>query len=697
MHLPEDYAERVYAGVLGKIIGVYLGRPFEGWTYDKIQRELGEVSYYVNDRIQGHHPLLVTDDDIIGTFTFIRALSDNDHNKDLLPQHLRETWLNYIIENRSILWWGGLGNSTEHTAFLRLKNGILPPDSGSIKLNGKLLAEQIGSQIFIDGWAMVSPGDPEQAAEFAKRAASVSHDGEAVYGAQLLSAMEAAAFTEKNIEKIIDTAVGFIPRDSIIFHMVEDIRAIREKESDWHRGFLEMRETYNYQSYGGNCHIVPNHGLIVLALLYGNSDFNKSMKIVNTAGWDTDCNSGNLGCLLGIKDGLFTFEHGNDWRGPIADRILMPTADAGRAISDAVTEALHIVNTGRALNHLKPLEYKGGARFNFEFPGSVQGFSGEQKSTHIQNVFGYSSTGTRSLKITFDGSGSVSTPTFILLNETNMKEYELLASPTLYSGQILKSGIFSEGKGKARLIIHVYGRNDELETLNSEYIELIECEHGEIVWQVPDTGGQPIVRAGLDFQSESGVVYLDYVSWTGDPTVILGRPGIKADKVGHSRMWRKAWVDGLDLWDINWVEAFSLVQNSGRGLLMQGTREWHDYEVESTVTPWLMHAGGIAARVQGLRRFYALQLAGGNRVQLVKALEGDSILSSKNYKWECDNSYHLKLRVQGNAIKAWVNGDLIFDIRDNNRPLLEGGVAYIIEEGHLSSEEMKVTAVEQLN
>jgi hypothetical protein len=28
--LPADYVERVYAGVLGKMIGVYLGRPFEG-------------------------------------------------------------------------------------------------------------------------------------------------------------------------------------------------------------------------------------------------------------------------------------------------------------------------------------------------------------------------------------------------------------------------------------------------------------------------------------------------------------------------------------------------------------------------------------------------------------------------------------------------------------------------------------------
>ena len=48
--IPHDYAERVYAGVLGKLIGVYLGRPFEGWTYERIMAELGEVNYYVHER-----------------------------------------------------------------------------------------------------------------------------------------------------------------------------------------------------------------------------------------------------------------------------------------------------------------------------------------------------------------------------------------------------------------------------------------------------------------------------------------------------------------------------------------------------------------------------------------------------------------------------------------------------------------------
>jgi hypothetical protein len=171
---PHDYRERVYAGVLGKIIGVYLGRPFEGWTHEKILRDLGEVDRYVNDRIDPTErraglPIVVTDDDIAGTFTFFRALEDQGYDPSLTPTQIGDAWLNYLVENRTVLWWGGLGVSTEHTAYLRLKQGIAAPVSGSIARNGKTIAEQIGSQIFIDAWPMLFPGDPERAVDVARR------------------------------------------------------------------------------------------------------------------------------------------------------------------------------------------------------------------------------------------------------------------------------------------------------------------------------------------------------------------------------------------------------------------------------------------------------------------------------------------------------------------------------------------------
>ena len=128
MAILTDYLERVYAGILGKIIGVYLGRPFEGWTYQRILGELGPIKYYVNERLG--KPLVVTDDDISGTFTFVRALSEHGNIAALTAAQIGQTWLNNIIEKRTILWWGGFGNSTEHTAFLRLKQGVPAPRSG---------------------------------------------------------------------------------------------------------------------------------------------------------------------------------------------------------------------------------------------------------------------------------------------------------------------------------------------------------------------------------------------------------------------------------------------------------------------------------------------------------------------------------------------------------------------------------------
>ena len=131
VQVPNDYLERVYAGVLGKLIGVYLGRPFEGWTYQRIMEELGPIEYYVHERLG--QPLVVTDDDVAGTFTFIRALEDYGIKPDLSAEEIGKAWLNYIVEERSILWWGGNGISTEHTAWLNLKRGIAAPASGSAR------------------------------------------------------------------------------------------------------------------------------------------------------------------------------------------------------------------------------------------------------------------------------------------------------------------------------------------------------------------------------------------------------------------------------------------------------------------------------------------------------------------------------------------------------------------------------------
>src|SRR6201991_4103484 len=265
MQLPNDHLERVYAAVLGKLVGVYLGRPFEGWTYQKIMEELGPIEYYVHERL--NQPLVVTDDDVAGTFTFIRALEDYGIKPNLSAEEGSKAWLNYIVEERSILWWGGNGNSTEHTAWLNLKKGVAAPASGSFVINGQAFAEQIGAQIFIDGWAMVAPCQPELAARLAEQAGKVSHDGESVYAAMLWAAMEAEAFGSADIDHLLDTGLAQIPRDSLIAKLIADVRAWHREHPDWRDTRQKIQDNYGYDKYPGICHVVPNLAQQVMAVV----------------------------------------------------------------------------------------------------------------------------------------------------------------------------------------------------------------------------------------------------------------------------------------------------------------------------------------------------------------------------------------------------------------------------------------------
>jgi hypothetical protein len=146
-------------------------------------------------------------------------------------------------------------------------------------------------------------------------------------------------------------------------------------------------------------------------------------------------------------------------------------------------------------------------------------------------------------------------------------------------------------------------------------------------------------------------------------------------------------MDHFDRW---WPESFRLVQDEGTGLLIQGTREWTDYQASAAITPHMAASAGIGARVQGLRRYYALLLAGGDSVRLVKALDGERVLAEAPLRWEARGTYQLCLQVVGDRIQGWVDDQLLFDLRDGDRPLDGGGVALICTEGRMATDAVTV-------
>lgn len=655
MTLPADYTERVYAGVLGKIIGVYLGRPYEGWRYDRIMAELGDITYYVNDRSEvalKHHLFLVTDDDIIGTLVFPRVL--RDAGLDPTPAEVGQTWLNEIVEDTTVLWWGGIGNSTEHTAYLRMKNGVVPPLSGSVELNGTVVSEQVGAQIFVEGFALTCPDDVRRAADLAETAASVSHDGEALLAARVVAALVAGAFTAESMDDLLDLAVAQIPADSLIAQIHRDVRSWA-RDGDWKLTRARIEDRYGYHLYGGNCHVVPNHAVVVAALAHSAGDFDTAMTVVCTSGWDTDSNAGNVGAVCGVFGGLAGLEK-QDWRGPIRDRIYLPTGEGGGCITDAAREALTLAAYGYRRNGATldvPSE-----RFHFRLPGSVQGFGVAEGEAEVTNP------GDR---LSVQGDAVVLTPTFIPPEARDMPIYGLVASPTLFPGQTIRA----LGTGSGRLVLQVYGDDDV-----PQLVEGPPLGPDGASWTVPALD-QPIVAVGLRV---TGSAELESLTWDGAPDVVLTRP-----EQGGT-MWRRAWVPAVDRFDPRWPEPFRITQNSGLGQLLTGTLDWRDYSVKADVTPHLARAAGLAARVQGLRRSYRLELRGRDSVRL---LRGAEVLAEAPLAWEYGATYELRLDVVGQQISGYVDGRRM--VRATDATYANGGVALTVEEGSAATQHVQIS------
>ena len=701
----QDYEKQVYASVLGKTIGVYLGRPFEGWDKKRLEEIWGQIDRYVHE--DRKLPLVVADDDLSGTFGFVRALEDSGLYADTPPEFFGKMWLDYLIEGKTVLWWGGLGHSTEHTAYLRLKQGVPSPRSGSIELNGPAVAEQIGAQIFCDAFGMVAPGNPALAARLARMSAEVSHDGEAVHAAALVAAMVSAAFVEKKMDKIIAAGLAQIPEKSLIARMHREIAVWVKKDRDWRKTFDRIEKKYGYDTYGGNCHVIPNHAVMVLAWLYAPDDFHRALTIVNTAGWDTDCNSGNVGSVMALVVGLDRICEKYDYRTPFADRLILPTADGSRVASDCLTEALHISRIGRRIMGMRPEKApKKGAWNHFEMDGALHGYMADRSSlatsgvVSVQNVAGHSKLGRRSMRVAFETSiariGLVSTQT-VARQENAAGGYGIMATPKIYPGNtVTVSGVAGSivNPARLRLFIRTLPEEDGISSIIlGDPLALKSAKPFQLTFTVPDLGGKVAGDFGLQIESDgvaSGELFVDAVT-------IGGRVKTELHHGTTKGLYAKPFIGFILDTDMNrgpfsddesHIDYFG--KNRGQGVVVTGNTDWSDYVIKAEVRIHLAERGGIMARFKGLTRHLSLQLVAGNKVRLIsKYYDSETVLDEKNFKWEFDKIYALELRVDKETVTGLVDGKPL--LRGRDTLLGSGGAGLVWTDGIIGMRELKIS------
>lgn len=693
--MKEKYIEQIYAGWLAKIIGIRLGAPIEGWTYEKIRELYGEPDGYLID-----YQDFAADDDSNGPLFFLRALEDSRSGYSIQAQDVAEALLNYAPYEHGFFWWGGYGTATEHTAYLNLRNSIPAPLSGSIAQNGSTMAEQIGGQIFIDTWGLVTPGNPDLAAQYAQKAASVTHGGNGIYGGIFIAVCISYAFVENEIEKIIEKGLSYIPEDCEYARAVRAVkRFYHAHPGDWRVCFQYVHDNWGYSKYPGNCHIIPNAAVIILALLYGEGDFSDTLNICNMCGWDTDCNVGNLATIMGVRGGLAAINY-QKWRRPINDFLACSSVIGSLNIQDIPYGALYITKLAYAVageEMPEPWKHIADGRIDschFEFPGSTHAIRVRKErpgSTHIENTDETAFDGSRSLKIVGNHAGTgehiyVYKKTYYCPDDFHDSRYDPSFSPIVYPGQTIHGSVFIPEYGCNTQVCLYAKEQNTGEILLGESVNPEKGKWIEMGWKIPEMEGGLIAEIGFCFcikeenswdGSFVGMIDDLYTEGRADYTILFEEeeeevwPGLHLEVRQFTRLKGMLYLEGgqMHLSCADYAEAYT------------GRYDWRDYTAAFTCTPLNTGTHMQNVRVQGAVRSYAAGFLPGGKFAILKNENGYRVLTEAEYQWEPGKEYVISIRVSGNRIEASVQDGVSLTAVDEEHPYLIGSIGVSVSKG----------------
>lgn len=703
MKIPENYFNKTYAGWLGKIIGIRLGAAIEGWTYEKIENIYGELHDYPVDFKD-----FAADDDSNGPLFFLRALEDckkSNDNYNITPQDVGNALLNYASFEQGFFWWGGYGTSTEHTAYLNLRNGIKAPRSGSIEQNGKAIAEQIGGQIFIDTWGLVCPGNPEQAAKYAQAAASVTHDGNGIYGGIFIACAISIAYIEKDIEKIINKALKFIPSDCEYTRVVNAVlNYYHSNPTNWRECYKFIFDNFGYDKYPGACHIIPNTAVIILSLLYGDGDFSNSINICNMCGWDTDCNVANVGTIMGVRGGLDCIDY-KKWRQPINDFLACSSVIGSLNIMDLPYGVSYIAKlaydvAGEELPEpLKDIINNRIDSCHFEYEGSTHAMrvrmdevDNRTPETMILNSDETAATGSRSLKmiaksLQADQNVYLFKKTYYEPKDFHDSRYDPSFSPLLYPGQTVHGSVFLP-EYINNCFVQLYVREARTkEIIKGEKILLNNNEWKNLEFKIPPMEGALLDEAGFVFSISEDIPFFgtDFVAYVDD-LYFDGKPNYTID---FSKETTEVWnLMHREVSQFTKLKGIMYLEDSELNLsccdfaeAYTGRYDWDNYTCEFILVPQVGENHYVNFRVQGAIRSYAVGFIGKNKFALLKNNNGYKILKEIEFNCELGKEYSIKANVEDNKIIVFINDNKVFEFCDNNKPYLNGSIGVSVHKG----------------
>jgi hypothetical protein len=289
-----EYVDKMKGGWIGQMAGVGWGGPTEfHWRGAIIPEE----------NIPQWKPEMINQfgqDDIYVEMTFMRTLELYG-----LDVSIRQAGIDFANSGYP-LWHANKAGRDN------LRNGIAPPDSGHPAFNNH--ADDIDYQIEADYSGLIAPGMPNVAIQLGEKFGRLMNYGDGLYGGQFVGGMYAEAFFESDPAAIVRAGLRCVPEGSQFAECIRDVLKWHEENpGDWQKtwGLIEAKYQDNPDYRKASCDkgdfnidAKINAAYIVMGLLYGEGDMDKTIVISARCGQDSDCNPANSGGILGTVIGF---------------------------------------------------------------------------------------------------------------------------------------------------------------------------------------------------------------------------------------------------------------------------------------------------------------------------------------------------------------------------------------------------------
>ena len=288
-----ELEDRIAGGWAGQMIGVSFGGPTEFRHRESIIPE---------DELPEWDPATVADairqDDLYVDMTFAQVLDDKGLDATT------EDFGAMFKDAKYHLWHANLA------ARRALKRGVPATLSGTPKYNAH--ANDIDFQIEADFVGLMTPGLPQASNDLCFRAGRVMNHGDGIYGGMFVSCMYAAAFFESDPRALVEAGLACLPPQSPYAMLISDVLDWSEQHADdWIKVWNLVEDKWNRRepcpegaANEFNIDAKINGAYIALGMLYGEGDFEKTMRISTRCGQDSDCNPASAVGVLGVSLGL---------------------------------------------------------------------------------------------------------------------------------------------------------------------------------------------------------------------------------------------------------------------------------------------------------------------------------------------------------------------------------------------------------